>query len=240
MKPIIGINLDVKDGPPPEASVQTTYVDSVVKSGGIPVLIPPMPESDLNDVLEKLNGIIFVGGRDYNPERYNQKLDEATVLINERRDQFDFQFIDKVMQNKSCPVLGICLGAQLLNVYLGGNLHQDIPKVYPESQIEHASPDGWENGFKEHSVKINAGSKLADIFKKEEIIVSTSHHQSIEKVGEGLEVVSLAPDGVIEAVEMKDRRFVIGVQWHPERGYDINKPLFDEFVKCSAQSNGKH
>lgn len=119
MKPIIGINLDVKDGPPPEASLQTTYIESVVKSGGIPLLIPPMPEDDLVDVIDKLDGIIFVGGRDYNPKRYKQELDETTVLINEIRDNFDFLFIDKVMQGKSCPVLGICLGAQLLNVYLG-------------------------------------------------------------------------------------------------------------------------
>lgn len=88
-------------------------------------------------------------------------------------------------------------------------------------------------------MKLDSGSRLRDIYKKDEITVSTSHHQSIEKVGKGLKVVSLAPDGVIEAVELDDSRFVIGVQWHPERGYDINKPLFDQFIEESANSNGK-
>lgn len=238
MKPVIAINVDVRDGPPPEAAVHQTYIDSVIKSGGTPLLVPPMPLDQLDSVLSMVNGVVFVGGRDYNPARYNQELDDTAILTHKTRDDFDFGFVDKALKQENLPILGICLGAQLLNVHLGGDLVQDIPKKYPDSKIEHASPNGWEDGFQFHPVRLNKPSKLYDIFKQEEIPVQSSHHQSIDKVGKGLNVVSQSKDGVIEAVELEDNRFVIGVQWHPERGYDVNKPLFDEFVKTS--SNGKH
>ncbi|MBI1270764.1 hypothetical protein GC174_10055 [bacterium] len=236
-KPVIGINLDVRDGPPPEASLQTTYLDAVVKSGGIPVLIPPVSESDLDTIMEMVDGVIFVGGLDYNPCRYNQEKEPETVLINATRDNFDFAFINKVMTDYDVPVLGICLGMQLLNVHRGGDLVQDIPKTYPESGIKHSSPDGWNKGFNEHSVRLVKGSRLYEIYQKEELRISTSHHQAVRNPGEGLKVVSSADDGVIEAIELDGERMVIGVQWHPERGYDVNKPLFDSFVKASANGN---
>lgn len=237
-KPVIGINLDVKEGPPPENSLQSTYTDAITKSGGIPLLIPPMSEADLAEIMGFLSGVVFVGGLDYDPRRYNQEKDETTVLINSTRDNFDFSFINKIMTDTSVPVLGICLGMQLLNVHLGGDLIQDIPKAYPESGIKHSSPDGWNKGFNEHPVRIDKGSRLFDIYQCEEVLVSTSHHQSVKEAGKGLEVVSRADDGVIEAVELDDSRLVVGVQWHPERGYDIHKPLFDYFVKASHNGSG--
>ena len=135
------------------------------------------------------------------------------------------------------PFLGICLGMQLLNVHRGGDLVQDIPKTYPESGIKHASPDGWNKGFNEHSVRLVKGSRLYEIYQKEELQISTSHHQAVRNPGDGLKVVSSADDGVIEAIELDGERMVIGVQWHPERGYDLNKPLFDSFVKASTNGH---
>lgn len=236
MKPVIGINVDVRQGPPPEASLQTPYIESIVSSGGIPLLIPPMPDEDLDRIISEIDGIVFVGGLDYSPSRYDQPTHPACKLIDSCRDDFDFRFFYRAMKSPNLPVLGICLGAQLINVGLGGSLIQDIPSTYPDSKTRHASPDGWENGFNEHSVKIESGSRLHDIYKATDIVVSTSHHQSVDKPGKGLRISSSADDGVVEAVEGEGSRFLIGVQWHPERAYAVSKCLFDEFVRASGQA----
>lgn len=236
MKPIIGINVDLKKGPPPEAALQTPYIEAIAKSGGIPVMLPPLNEDDLRRVLGRIDGVLFIGGADYSPKRYCEEQDDTVKLIDERREGFDFLLLDEVLKIEKMPMLGICLGAQLLNIGLGGSLHQDIKKHKPESTVAHASPNGWEVGFNNHDVIIQRDSKVFDIYKKERFVVSTSHHQAMNKIGKGLKVVAHSDDGIVEAVEWPDRKFVIGVQWHPERDYDGNKPLFDEFI--SACRNG--
>ncbi|MBK9142184.1 MAG: gamma-glutamyl-gamma-aminobutyrate hydrolase family protein [Candidatus Melainabacteria bacterium] len=234
MKPIIGINVDIRRGPPPEASLQTPYLESVANSGGIPLLIPPVPDEDLDAIIKRIDGLIFVGGLDYSPERYNEKPHPSCKLIDPQRDDFDFRLFHRAMKEERMPILGICLGAQLINVGLGGSLVQDIPSSYPESGVMHASPDGWDRGFNKHTVEIDAGSRLYGIYKRKQVEISTSHHQAVKEPGRGLAVVSRADDGVVEAVEGEGSRFLIGVQWHPERCYDVSKCLFDELVRVSS------
>lgn len=239
MKPIIGINCDIKVGPPPEACLQIPYYESIFKSGGIPVLLPPMSNEDLNAVLDRLNGIMFIGGADYCPKRYcDEETDETVKLINQDREQFDFDLMNVVLARREMPILGICLGAQLLNIGLGGSLLQDIKKSFPESDVTHASPNGWQVGFNQHAVNLTKGTIVHEIYGKDRLIVSTSHHQAVKNVGKGLRVAAHSDDGVIEAVELPDHRFAIGVQWHPERDYEGSKNLFDKFIAVS--SNGKH
>lgn len=239
MKPLIGINVDLKVGPPPEAALQIPYLEAVEKSGGIPVMIPPLNDEDLRHLLSRLDGVLFIGGADYSPKRYcEDEVDDTVKLIDQRREGFDFLLLDEVLKIEKMPMLGICLGCQLLNIGLGGSLLQDIKKHVPGSEVPHASPNGWHVGFNNHDVVVQRDSSLYDIYKKDRFVVSTSHHQAINRVGKGLRVVAHADDGVVEAVELPERKFVIGVQWHPERDYEGNKPLFDKFI--SACRNGHH
>ncbi len=237
MKPIIGINVDIKKGPPPEASLQTPYLESIHKSGGIPLMIPPMSDDDVQAVLAKIDGIMFIGGADYSPKRYNEEPDETVKLIDSTRDDFDFRLLKNVLDRRDMPILGICLGCQLLNVGLGGSLIQDIKKRFPQSEVMHASPNGWQDGFNRHDVNLVKGTRVHEIYGIERLTVSTSHHQAVNAVGKGLTVAAHCDDGVIEAVELPDRRFVIGVQWHPERDYDGSKNLFDKFVAVCANGH---
>jgi len=232
--PLIGINLDVKGGPPEEAAIQTTYTDSILRSGGVPVLLPPMGDEQLKAVLARLDGVMLIGGADYCPSLYNEEADGTVDLAHERRQDFDFRLARQVLA-QSMPVLGVCLGAQLLNILQGGSLIQDIKTSLPESKIEHVSKNGWQEGFTRHEVRLEPATTLAAVYGRERFEVTTSHHQSVKSLGRSLKVSALADDGVVEAIEMVDRTFVIGVQWHPERDYETNKPLFDRLVAAARE-----
>ncbi len=238
IKPLIGINLDIKGGPPEVASIQTTYTDAIINSGGIPVLLPPMSKEDLASVVARLDGIMLIGGDDYCPSLYNEEPHDALELAHHRRQAFDLLLAGIALEKPDMPVLGICLGAQLINIQQGGSLVQDIKTFIPDSQVEHVTKNGWQDGFTRHSVKLQSGSQLATVYKDQSSDVPTSHHQSVKAVGRDLTVSAQADDGVIEAIEMPGRSFVIGVQWHPERDYETNKPLFDKLVEVSSRQCG--
>ncbi|MBN9393619.1 MAG: gamma-glutamyl-gamma-aminobutyrate hydrolase family protein [Candidatus Melainabacteria bacterium] len=240
MKPLIGINLDVKQGPPQEAAIQMLYVEAIQKSGGIPILLPPMEPADLSQIIDRLDGIMLIGGADYCPSLYKEEKHESVELCSPLRQSFDLELARQALERQDLPILGICLGSQLLNINLGGTLVQDIKSHMPESKVEHSTRDGWKNGFNVHRIKLVAGSKLYSVFNSngkrvEEFDVPTSHHQSVKAAAPAMDVVAFADDGIAEAVEMRDREFVIGVQWHPERDYINNKPLFDTLCRVAAR-----
>jgi gamma-glutamyl-gamma-aminobutyrate hydrolase PuuD len=236
MKPIIGINLDIDKGPPPQASVQTTYYEAVQKAGGIPILLPPMLDADLDDLLEQIHGLLLIGGLDYAPDLYGESTHPSCELLNPVRQDFDLRLVRRALTSTSIPVLGICGGCQLLNISLGGSLIQDIKTAHPDSSVVHSKPDGWREGFARHPVLIDRGSILGSIYGMEQVDVPTSHHQAIKALGAGLRVTARAEDGIIEAVEMESRHFTVGVQWHPERDFAGNERLFKTFVQKALDS----
>jgi gamma-glutamyl-gamma-aminobutyrate hydrolase PuuD len=233
MKPLIGINLDIKAGPPEEAAIQTNYTDAILKSGGIPVLLAPMPREDLREVLRRLDGLMLIGGADYCPSLYDEAAHPSCELTPAKRQEFDVTLVSEALSDDKMPILGICLGCQLININQGGTLVQDIKSHLPESPVEHASKNGWKVGFNQHDVIITEDGILKELFSAKQFSVPTSHHQSVRKVGKQLKVVATAEDGVIEAIEMQDRDFVVGVQWHPERDYETNRPLFEKLITAS-------
>lgn len=241
MKPIIGLNVDVSGTAPKIASVQANYYESISKAGGIPLLIPPMPKDDLQNLIGKLDGVLFIGGRDYCPSLYGREREDKTSLLHQDRLNFDLLLLEKTIENNHLPFLGICAGAQALNISFGGDLIQHIPDKVPDSKIQHSSENGWKNGFAKHVVRLTAGSRLQQIYGKDELNVPTSHHQSVDNLGRGLLSAAEAEDGIIEAVELTDHPFVIGVQWHPERDYEANKKLFEAFIHQAIQTKSiKH
>ncbi|MBS1991600.1 MAG: gamma-glutamyl-gamma-aminobutyrate hydrolase family protein [Cyanobacteria bacterium SZAS LIN-3] len=238
MKPLIGINLDIKPGPPEEAKIQTTYTDAIVKSGGIPVLLPPMPAEDLAYVMQRLDGVMLIGGLDYCPSLYKEAPDATVELTSGRRQEFDLNILRETLKQANMPLLGVCAGAQLLNIELGGSLVQDIKTSFSDSSVEHSSVDGWKTGYNKHDVILSKDSVIAGVYGRERFAVPTSHHQSVKDLGRGLKVTALADDGVIEAIELENSAFVVGVQWHPERDYETNKPLFDRLISAARERRG--
>jgi gamma-glutamyl-gamma-aminobutyrate hydrolase PuuD len=233
MKPIIGINADV-DRSNNSAIVQHFYFDAILQSGGIPVIIPPMPEEDLDRVLAQINGLMLIGGPDYNPKHWGEEPHSTTKMCATMRDEFDIRLIQRAVVGTNMPVLGICAGSQALNIGLGGSLIQDIPSHIPSSEVVHSGA-GSADGSLKHHVVIDPNSRLGKIYGISELKVPTSHHQSVNRLGSGLKAVAYADDKIVEAVEYPDKDFVIGVQWHPERDYAGNRRLFDTFIEHAAK-----
>ena len=236
-KPLIGINLEVDGDNPVTYEISAPYTKAILASGGIPVLIPPMDLKELQMVLSNLDGVMMIGGRDYPPKIYGKDPHKSIVPMHCERTTFDQVMVKAVLANSKLPFLGICAGAQVLNIARGGSLTRDIPSKYPGSKLQHASPNGWQAGFHRHSVSFEKDSYIAGIYGKKELTVPSSHHQCVDRPGKGLSVTSRAPDGVAESIEeagkKKDRRFLVGVQWHPERDYKNNKALFAKFIASS-------
>lgn len=235
MKPIIGINLDIEKGPPARAQVNLDYFESVQRAGGIPLLIPPLPDEDLLVLLEKIDGLVLIGGDDYSPSIYGEEPSDKVDLLHPKREEFDLRLVKHVLNRPEMPVLGICGGLQLLNIGLGGSLIQDIPSALPQSPVMHSKPNAWLTGFQRHHVSIERASMLGRLYRVDSIEVNSFHHQAIKQLGSGLVASAHAEDGIIEAVELPSRTFTVAVQWHPERDFEGNKSLFEQLVKESAK-----
>jgi putative glutamine amidotransferase len=227
-KPRILINCDVQGEKGRRLQVSALYVEAIQRAGGLPFIVPPMSADDLYWMHP--DGVLMIGGDDYPPESYGQTPHPSVSIMDKARSDFDLNLIKYVRYNKGLPFLGICAGCQALNIGSGGTLTQDIPSQKPESKVMHASPDGWQKGFNQHIVEFKPDSKLAKILDRTSETEPTSHHQCVDKLGENLKPIASTADGVVEGVEMTDRDFGIGVQFHPERAFDKNEKLFKEFV----------
>jgi putative glutamine amidotransferase len=238
-RPVIGINMAVPDQEKTRLttlSIQSAYVDSVLAAGGTPIIVPPLLDLEMVEVYAELvDGFVFVGGPDINPARFGQEPHEAWKAINPRREEFDFAYMKAALETGK-PVLGVCLGMQMLNVSQGGEMIQDIPALV-ETEINHR-PDqpGTELA---HDVRIREGSRLHEILGVKTLYVNSLHHQAcIVKPETGVVVSALSPDGVIEAIELPAHPFAIGVQWHPEYLTDAGAHLsiFEALVKKAAEA----
>jgi len=207
------------------------YIDGVNLAGGIAALLPPQPvDAEVaSRVLDGLDGLIITGGRDVDPSTYGQQPHPATdeaVGDNRQRDAFEFALVDGAIR-RGMPVLGICRGAQVINVALGGSLHQHLPDV-----IGHTHHQQGNAVFATSAVRIVPGTRLAALIG-ESSDAQCYHHQAIDRLGDGLIISAQDSDGVIEAVEIPGGNFVLGVQWHPEERLDDLR-LFAAIVEAAA------
>jgi putative glutamine amidotransferase len=192
-------------------SADGTYVEAVRSVGGLPILLAPIP-AEIDAYVRLADGFLFMGGRDLPPELYGGRASAPELLVPEARARFELELVRRSIAANH-PLLGICLGCQVLNVAQGGGLHQDLA-LDDGRFIAH---DGNDLSYVlTHPVHIESGTRLAEILGKPEIEVNSFHHQAASTPGRGLKVSARAPDGVIEALEHPDRDFVVGVQWHPE------------------------
>ena len=197
------------------AGVPDAYVKAIAQAGGIPFLIPVgLNETQLSDVFVSIDGLLFSGGGDISPRFYGLAEDKYLMSVDEERDSMEL-FLARKAINEKKPFFGICRGLQVVNVALGGTLYTHIPEQCP-SEITHRQPTSASKDLIAHSVRVVAESTLAEIVGVSELAVNSRHHQGIKQLATGLKVSALAPDGMIEAVEMPDHPFGIAVQWHPE------------------------
>ena len=227
-KPIIGISgsVIIDDGgmfPGYHRSyVNEDYVDSVVQNGGVPYIIP-FTENDevIKMQLDNVQGLILSGGHDVDPRFYNEEPKQKIGVTWPERDHFDMRLL-KLAETNGIPVLGICRGAQIINIAHGGNLYQDLA-YRSEETLKHMQ--GHSPSLPTHGMKVDKNSKLAEVLGKTEFRVNSFHHQLIKDVAPDLIATAKSPDGVIEGLENKEGS-ILAVQWHPEMLHNNKKVTF--------------
>lgn len=210
------------------AFIPSFYIDAVELSGGVVVLVPPQNLSldSARTILEGLDGLIVTGGRDVDPARYGQGSAPLTDDPDTMRDQTEVFLLESAIAT-NLPFLGICRGAQLLNVARGGSLIQHLPDVVGTEKYQIAK-----GVFNPVAVKVSKDSKLGQIVGEEVENAMMYHHQAVDQVGEGLEVTAVSEDGVVEAIEFAGNRFGVAVQWHPEQDLDDLR-IFKAFIQST-------
>ncbi|MCF7975176.1 MAG: gamma-glutamyl-gamma-aminobutyrate hydrolase family protein [Phycisphaerae bacterium] len=228
-RPLIGITTSYLEQSHTNA-VSLNYVEAVLHSGGIPVVLPTI-ESDeaVRRYVQELDGLILIGGADIPPALYGQTPHETTEVLHERRVGFDRALISQWMASKK-PILGVCLGMQFTNVVMGGTMIQDIPSLVGETVVHRKAY---------HQVSIDANSRLAAILGSDTAMVYSNHHQAVDRIGTGLRPVAYADDGVVEALERTDEGAGLFIQWHAEamtdRYPEHTRAIYDFLVQLCTQ-----
>jgi putative glutamine amidotransferase len=235
---IVGSLFTMESGPVPgieRAYVNDDYIQAVERAGGVPILLPVINHEEcILAQIEGCSGLLFTGGYDIHPKYYGSEAHLYLGDVNSRVDEYQLKLIRSAWESGK-PILGICRGHQLLNVACGGTLLQDLSEA-PNRCLKH-----FQNGRQYevmHQVKTAPGSILENLLGSE-FWVNSNHHQAIRDVGARLTVIATASDGVIEAVVMADRDFVLGVQWHPEMMVtrsDQMMVLFEQLVKEAVKA----
>jgi putative glutamine amidotransferase len=211
----------------PAGYLPADYFEGVISAGGIAVLLPPQPvDPDIvSSVLDSLHALVVTGGYDLDPAAYGQQPHPTTDQPRGDRDVWEFALLRGAL-DRGLPVLGICRGAQVLNVAFGGTLHQNLPDV-----LGHSGHRAGNGVFTRLRVQTVAGTRLAALLGQS-ADAPCYHHQAIDKVGDGLVVSAWDPDGVVEAVELPGDNFALAVQWHPEQALEDLR-LFTAIVEAA-------
>ena len=225
VRPVVGITTYVTDARwgywnLEAALIPFDYVKAVERAGGRALLVPPSLDG-VEETLDALDGIVFSGGNDLDPESYGATAHSETTGTKPERDRGELALLEAALA-RDMPVLAVCRGFQVLNVARGGDLVQHLPEVVGSEQ--HREVKGV---FSDHGVKIDDGSRLGSVLG-DRAPVKSHHHQGVGRVGAGLREVAWADDGTIEGLEDPERRFAVGVLWHPEAGEDLK--LFEALV----------
>jgi putative glutamine amidotransferase len=226
MKPVIGINGDVRTDPELSVRVKMDYIEAVERAGGIPIVLPPASPEDAAVLLERVDALVLTGGGDIDLRSLGIGLHRSVELMHPRRQRFDWALTQLAME-RDVPTLGICLGMQMMAAVGGGAIHQHLPDAPIEGVLDHRAG---------HAVEVVPASRLSSFVKNLRFTVVSHHHQGVSAVPRGFDIVAHAPDGVIEGMERKTSRFMVGVQWHPERdaGSPETQALFRALVEVAG------
>jgi len=230
MKPVVGITSyaeEVTWGAWVEeaALVPLAYVRAIERAGGRPLVVPPSEDS-IEETLAVLDGIVFSGGSDLDPELYDAERHPETDQAREVRDRAEMALLSAALE-RDMPVLAVCRGSQVLNVARGGDLVQHLPE-----ELGHENHRHTPGAYSDHDVTLEPDTRVGGILG-ERAPVKSHHHQGFGRIGEGLRESGYAEDGTVEALEDPSKRFAVGVLWHPEEGEDM--ALFEALVQEAAQ-----
>jgi putative glutamine amidotransferase len=235
--PLIGLTMSITVKKKPErVYLNTAYIQAVQQAGGVPVPLPPYLDGGARrQLFRTLDGVLLTGGADVDPRRFKEDPHPTVYDVSVERDELEIRLVEHSI-DRAVPLLAICRGIQVLNVALGGTLHQDV-KSAPGTAIDHSQKRGRHRST--HPVRIEPGSRLAKVIGAHELAVNSFHHQAIKDLGRGLRAVAFAPDDLIEGAELEDDlRFVLGVQWHPEElapKQEAARRLFRALVEAASK-----
>ncbi|MHB8170586.1 MAG: gamma-glutamyl-gamma-aminobutyrate hydrolase family protein [Thermincolia bacterium] len=231
MRPVIGITC-AHDNDLDRAYINQFYVRAVEKAGGIPILLPIVGEGAcLNQMVHMVDGLLFSGGADLDPVCFGQEPMNRLGEITPERDFFELELARQAL-GADLAILAICRGIQLINIAAGGTVYQDV-----NSQVSHAikhyqKAPRW---YPTHRMSIKPGSQLASILQTKDVRVNSFHHQAVADVASGFKVTAVAADGVIEAIESENHKFVVGIQCHPECMWEKDETFLRVF-KCFVEA----
>lgn len=235
MKPIIGIttNQSTNSHGQPTILLQQSYVRAIMQAGGVPVLIPSnIAEDGWDAAYSRLDGILFSGGGDIALDYFAGDPHPRINDVEPERDSVELKMLQAAASDGK-PFLGICRGCQVMNVALGGTLYTHIPDQLPNA-LDHSYPGNMRTVLV-HEVKIEEGTRVAEIYGEPIIKVNSLHHQGLKDIAPSLRAAGHAPDGLVEVVELPGHPFGIGVQWHPEwlTDQEVTRNLFRKFVEVA-------
>lgn len=209
------------------------YLSKLQNSGALPILLPVVPEEDLEQLVLLCDGILLAGGPDIDPSFYNEERHVLCGPSDREVDRYQLQLFYLARKHRK-PILGICRGAQLINVAQGGTLHQDY-RLQSEKAVLHPDYENW--GSESHTITIACDSKLFGIFQNQTLGVNSLHHQSIATLGKDCIPTAVCCDSSIEAIELSSGAWCLGVQWHPEAMGSGMDCLFDAFIDEARKAN---
>lgn len=231
IKPIIGITMSENVG---ESVVKVLYSEAIVKAGGVPIYLPSEGIDHIDTFVAKIDGLLLTGGEDVDPTHYGEDPHYGLGTVTPKRDLFELRLVKAVLQSNK-PILGICRGMQVINIVAGGSLYQDLFHQHKKPIIQHNQRAPVHHAS--HFIELEKDSLLQKIMDENSIKVNSFHHQAVKDVPSPFIVSARTSDGVIEAIESEQHKFVIGVQWHPEALRDrYSSKLFTQFIK---ESSGK-
>ena len=232
-KPIIGLTTmyELRDEND-RIILNHSYLDTIRQFGGTPLILPTEGKAeDLKALVELCDGLVLTGGADVHPSRYGEQIRYENVSTNPTQDAGEWLICDFALA-QNLPILGICRGIQTMNVYFGGTLYQDIPSQI-DTTVQHSM--ALPKHRTEHECIVVPGTPLHQLVGTDVFQVNSHHHQSIKDLAPGFEVMGRCGDGVIEAIYHPSKPFLWGVQWHPERIWDIESSsaqVFEAFMQA--------
>ncbi len=230
MAPVIGITF----GENIENDPSNKYIKAVKEFGGIPrTLYPGISEFELDDI----DGLLLTGGGDIHPDNFDAEWHPTLKYVKPDRDALEIPLCQEGIA-ADLPIFGICRGIQVMSIAMGGSLYQDIPSEFPQETSCQSQVNDVDS---RHTIEIVAGSRLNRITGKHTDEVNSAHHQAVKDKGEGFEVTARTEEGIIEAMENTSKRFVLGVQYHPERMLETadfqehRRKLFEAFIEAASE-----
>ncbi len=216
------------------AMIPAFYIEGITRAGGLAIMLPPqqLTSAEAKDIVSSLDGLMLCGGRDIDPSRYGQSPHREAEEPDKLRDSLEEQLLSAAI-DADVPFLGICRGAQMLNINRGGTLIQHLPDVVGDNRYQKGNAE-----FTPADVEVDKSSILGSLVGEKVSNAALYHHQAIDDLGQGLKITAKSEDGIVEAVELADHPFGVAVQWHPEQTLDDLR-IFEGLIEAARKYRGR-